>query len=374
MSTRLVSGVIIQSRIVNTIQETGVVGGTVIADGTTIQGDGSAGSPLGVIPGVYDPAGSAAAVVASLASHVGNTSNPHSVTASQVGLGNVDNTSDADKPISTATQLALDGKLGTGLAWLLQGTSTIPAAATITANAHSRLIFNGTYSGVGGYYFLINPSITATAVNQVILGTNIEMPINTGGFGGITYRMLRLATSGAGASSIVFTLQADGTSAFIDSGSQLYIRSGGASNILLGLAGQVTFNNGAAFTNGSAVAISPALNGTGGSVTNRALLISPTINATAGTTSSYGIHYNPTISGTTGLTIYGIVVTPPAALNGFGVTPTAVVDIAASSTVRASLRIQSGVAPTTPNDGDIWFDGTDLKLRSGGTTYTLTKT
>ena len=32
------------------------------------------------------------------------------VTASDVGLGNVDNTSDADKPISTATQTALDGK------------------------------------------------------------------------------------------------------------------------------------------------------------------------------------------------------------------------------------------------------------------------
>ena len=36
--------------------------------------------------------------------------NPHGVTAAQVGLGNVDNTSDADKPISTATQAALDGK------------------------------------------------------------------------------------------------------------------------------------------------------------------------------------------------------------------------------------------------------------------------
>ena len=31
-----------------------------------------------------------------------------------IGLGNVDNTSDADKPISTATQNALDGKSGTG--------------------------------------------------------------------------------------------------------------------------------------------------------------------------------------------------------------------------------------------------------------------
>ncbi len=47
---------------------------------------------------------------ADLTSHTGNTSNPHSVTASQVGLGNVNNTSDADKPVSTATQAALDDK------------------------------------------------------------------------------------------------------------------------------------------------------------------------------------------------------------------------------------------------------------------------
>ena len=39
--------------------------------------------------------------------HATSTSNPHSVTKAQVGLGNVDNTSDADKPISTATQAEL---------------------------------------------------------------------------------------------------------------------------------------------------------------------------------------------------------------------------------------------------------------------------
>jgi len=66
-----------------------------------------------------------------LTSHTGNTSNPHSVTASQVGaleptgdgsgltgltkaqvgLDQVDNTSDVNKPISTATQTALDDKV-----------------------------------------------------------------------------------------------------------------------------------------------------------------------------------------------------------------------------------------------------------------------
>lgn len=43
--------------------------------------------------------------------HTTNTSNPHSVTASQVGLGNVNNTSDINKPISTATQKELDKKV-----------------------------------------------------------------------------------------------------------------------------------------------------------------------------------------------------------------------------------------------------------------------
>ena len=45
-----------------------------------------------------------------LEAHIANTSNPHSVTKTQVGLGNVDNTSDLNKPISNATQTALNGK------------------------------------------------------------------------------------------------------------------------------------------------------------------------------------------------------------------------------------------------------------------------
>ena len=46
-----------------------------------------------------------------LDSHTTNTSNPHNVTKTQVGLGNVDNTSDLNKPISTATQTALGNKV-----------------------------------------------------------------------------------------------------------------------------------------------------------------------------------------------------------------------------------------------------------------------
>ena len=54
--------------------------------------------------------GKIARAVASLIAHIANKSNPHSVTKAQVGLGNADNTSDVNKPISSATQTALNGK------------------------------------------------------------------------------------------------------------------------------------------------------------------------------------------------------------------------------------------------------------------------
>lgn len=50
------------------------------------------------------------ATTAQLNAHKNNTYNPHNVTKSQVGLGNVDNTSDRNKPVSTAQQRALNLK------------------------------------------------------------------------------------------------------------------------------------------------------------------------------------------------------------------------------------------------------------------------
>lgn len=51
--------------------------------------------------------------------HTTLTNNPHSVTKSQVGLANADNTSDLNKPVSTATQSALNTKQNT----LVSGTN-----------------------------------------------------------------------------------------------------------------------------------------------------------------------------------------------------------------------------------------------------------
>ena len=54
---------------------------------------------------------------------------------------------------------------------------------------------------------------------------------------------------------------------------------------------------------------------------------------------------------------------------GIGTTsPTAALHLPISTTTRASLRIPAGTAPTAPNAGDIWAEGTVIKFYNGTTT------
>ena len=63
--------------------------------------------------------------------HIARVDNPHEVTKVQVGLGNANDTSDADKPISIATQDALDLKANADNA-VLTGIPTAPTATVGT--------------------------------------------------------------------------------------------------------------------------------------------------------------------------------------------------------------------------------------------------
>lgn len=86
---------------------------------------------------------------ANIDSHIASTANPHSVTASQVGLGNVDNTSDLNKPISTATQNALD--LITDVNWTgdyNNGTTYAVGDGVMYSGASFRMI---AFIGAAGY-------------------------------------------------------------------------------------------------------------------------------------------------------------------------------------------------------------------------------
>lgn len=75
--------------------------------------------------------------LSTLTSHTSNTSNPHATTKAQVGLGNADNTSDANKPVSSATQTALDGKQATLISGTniktINGTSVLGSGDIVTS-------------------------------------------------------------------------------------------------------------------------------------------------------------------------------------------------------------------------------------------------
>lgn len=84
-----------------------------ITSATTSQAGLMSSSDKTKLDGLKDQAGITSdinAVQTNLETHINNKSNPHEVTKAQVGLGNVDNTADTDKPISTATQNALNSK------------------------------------------------------------------------------------------------------------------------------------------------------------------------------------------------------------------------------------------------------------------------
>jgi hypothetical protein len=86
--------------------------------------------------------------------------------------------------------------------------------------------------------------------------------------------------------------------------------------------------------------------------------VTPTINQTGGANGiTRGLYINPTL-------------TAAADFRAIEVTAGTTV-LAPSVTARASLRIPSGTAPTSPVNGDIWFDGTNLNVRIGGVTRTI---
>jgi hypothetical protein len=100
---------------------------------------------------------------------------------------------------------------------------------------------------------------------------------------------------------------------------------------------------------------------TSGTLTYTGVGISPAINQTGGANGiTRGIHINPTL-------------TAAADWRAIEITAGKTI-VAPSTTTSASLNIPSGTAPTSPVDGDIWFDGTALKIRIGGVTKTVTVT
>ena len=98
------------------------------------------------------------------------------ITKANIGLGNVDNTSDEDKPVSTATQTALNGKANTSGTYpnLTVGKATNADKATNATNATNATKATQDASG----NVITSTYATKTSLNQII---NNEINISTEG-------------------------------------------------------------------------------------------------------------------------------------------------------------------------------------------------
>jgi hypothetical protein len=126
---------------------------------------------------------------ASILSHIASTENPHGVTKSQVGLGNVDNTSDANKPISTAVALALALKANTATVTDISLTSTIVGFSSFTdrtiilvdyGNSVLCLFALSGISGTSLLTFTVNFTASNYAINQCRVRNNGAFLTNPG--------------------------------------------------------------------------------------------------------------------------------------------------------------------------------------------------
>ena len=130
-----------------------------------------------------------------LQAHIDNVSNPHDVTKVQVWLGNADNTSDADKPVSTAAQTALDDKADL-IAWKVPASqlpsfvddveeyanlSSFPVTWE-TGKIYLALDTNLTYRWSWSVYVQLSEaewwSITGLLSNQTDLKTALDLKVN----------------------------------------------------------------------------------------------------------------------------------------------------------------------------------------------------
>jgi hypothetical protein len=98
---------------------------------------------------------------------------------------------------------------------------------------------------------------------------------------------------------------------------------------------------------------------TSGTRNHQGLYLTPTINQTGGANGiTRGLYIQPTLTAAADFRAIEVA--------------SGITILGAATTAKASLRIPSGTAPTSPVNGDIWFDGTNIKMQIGGVTKTFT--
>jgi len=269
----------------------------------------------------------------------------------------------------------------TGGTTMVIGIDYNPGLITMTGATHYAAIFRSGIVGIGnatpGYCLDIKaqPGVLALLRLQTTVGTDI-LKIDTGGelrFGAGSAPYIAPAIAGS------VSTAGTGFRFLAGSGAMLFTTDPSTSNntmYIFGTSGQTTKTIGPS-GGGTFFVVNPPINNINStlSTTNYSIFsVNPAYNFTGGTTVITGIDYNPTLTAVVGATHNAALFRSGLVGIGVGTSPTALLDIGASDATKSSFRIRSGVAPTAPNDGEIWFDNTNLYIRIAGTTKTFNLT
>lgn len=136
-----------------------------------------------VITDISSLSGAVSSMSDALSEHSESTSNPHGVTKAQVGLSNADNTSDADKPISTAVQAALD-MLAPGI-HIHEDAGYIMETQTIGTNSSAECYREDDPDGMAIVYYYLFTSASEESPKYVdlVIGENSMFNITINGKG-----------------------------------------------------------------------------------------------------------------------------------------------------------------------------------------------
>lgn len=105
------------------------------------------------------------------------------VTKSDVGLGNADNTSDVNKPISTATQSALDGKFAIpsgSTAQYVRGDGSLASFPSIPSLPIAVSNVTGLQTALDGKAALVHTHISTDITDTTSVGRSVMMAANVG--------------------------------------------------------------------------------------------------------------------------------------------------------------------------------------------------
>ena len=258
------------------------------------------------------------------------------------------------------------------------GTSAVTGSSTLTYTPTTSLLVNNSVTASGAISRGVNftPTLTAAANNDILIGLDVAPTFTNGAFTGVN----NIGIRATGTNSVfINTLGDSSCNIFSKNNNEAILTLGsGAANSTASSSGKTYIN----FWKYASVGTSLGIDATGNLRYINGLGLSGT--TLLSIYSNGNISINSSTDGGQRLQVIGSMRVGTTAASAMywddtnnrlvigNTSGTARLDVGASTTSASALRIRSGTAPTTPNDGDIWYDGTNIYIRVGTTTKTFT--